>query len=184
MIKILLFSCAMMILVWIYSLTAMASSATTDIAVKLKITHASCIVNDVKGISGVYNLPLINDSGRVVDRISYVDVPLIIDCTKGAAPEALRISFTAANPGFQDASNGLIKTTDADIGLQTRWKRNGEKIVDLSVATDILAIKDAEVKSGVFDSSLKVYPVILTPGGVSLTPGRYQADLSVNIIYY
>ncbi|PVR54758.1 fimbrial protein, partial [Salmonella enterica subsp. enterica serovar Paratyphi B] len=30
----------------------------------------------------------------------------------------------------------------------------------------------------------KVYPVTSKPGGMSLTPGRYQADLTVNISYY
>lgn len=184
MTKMLLFSCSMILVVWVYSFTAVASNATSNIAIKMKITHANCVVNGGKGISGVYNLPVMNDSGSIVDRISYVDVPLMIDCTKGAGLGALSVSFTAANPGFKDASIGLIKTTVSDIGLQTRWKRNGEQVVDMSGATDILAIKDAEVKAGVYDSSLNVYPVILTPGVTSLAPGRYQAGLTINITYY
>lgn len=72
----------------------------------------------------------------------------------------------------------------ANIALLIRWKRNGERIIDLSNTTDLLAMKDAEVRSGVYDSSLKVYPLNLNPSATSLAPGRYQADLTVNITYY
>lgn len=184
MIRKLLLFCSMIVLLSMYSLAAVAGGTTSNIGVKMRITHANCIVNGGTGFSGTYNLPLMNDQGKIIDRISYTDVPLIIDCTKGAKLGALTVSFTSAKPGFQNAANGLINTTMANIALLIRWKRNGERIIDLSNTTDLLAMKDAEVRSGVYDSSLKVYPLNLNPSATSLAPGRYQADLTVNITYY
>lgn len=175
---------------FIYSLmlispsVVMASSSVSSIGVKMKVTHASCTINSGKGMSGLFNLPVMNDSGRIVDKINYTDVPLIIDCTKGVKLSALNISFSSASPGFQDPHDGLLKTTDPDILLQTRWRRNGERIIDFSGVTDMLAIKSFEVSAGIYDTSLKVYPLTLNPGGMSLTPGSYHADLTINIVYY
>ncbi|EDW6064633.1 type 1 fimbrial protein [Salmonella enterica subsp. enterica serovar Oslo] len=184
MIRKKLLLCSVMVLSSIYALTVSAGNTTSNIGVKMQITNANCIVNGGKGISGTYNLPLMNDGGKVIDSISYIDVPLIIDCTKGVNLAALTISFTATKPGFQNAANGLINTTMANIALLTRWKYNGERVIDLSATTDLLAIKDAEVRSGVYDSSLKVYPVNLNPSVIAFTPGQYHADLSINITHY
>ncbi|EJJ6948764.1 type 1 fimbrial protein [Salmonella enterica] len=184
MIKFNFVPCVMIFLISMHSLTVMASSTATSIGVKMTITHANCVVNNGKGVSGTYNLPVINDSGTVVDRIGYTDIPLIIDCTRGGGLRALGVSFNASSYGFQDVYNGLLNTSIADIALRTHWKRNGERVIDFSGVTDLLAIKDAEIHPGVYDSSLKVYPVASKPGGMSLTPGRYQADLTVNISYY
>lgn len=176
--------CSMIILLSLYSLTANAGNSTSNIGVKMKITHANCTINGGKGISGAYKLPLMNDSGTVIDRLNAIDVPLIIDCSKGVKPGALTISFTAARPGFQNAANGLVNTTMANIALLTRWKRNGASVIDLSAATDILTVKDAEIQPGIYDSSLKVYPTVINTAASTLTPGRYQADLTINITYY
>lgn len=184
MIKKPLLSCSIILLLSLYSMITTASISTSSIGVKMKITHANCIVNGGKGISGVYNLPLMNESGKVVDRVSYTDVPLIIDCTQGVKLGALAVSFTAANPGFQDAANGLLNTTMANIALLTRWKHNGASVINLSGTTDILMVKDAEIQPGIYDSSFKVYPVVLGSGSISLIPGRYQSDLTINITYY
>lgn len=96
MIKQVLLLCSIIILSSLCSSTAIAGNSTSSIGVKMKITHANCTVNGGKGISGAYNLPLMNESGNVTDRVSATDVPLIIDCSKGVKPSALTISFTAA----------------------------------------------------------------------------------------
>ncbi|GAL42835.1 hypothetical protein [Citrobacter freundii] len=72
----------------------------------------------------------------------------------------------------------------ANIALLTRWKRNGASVIDLSTATDILSVKDAEIQPSIYDSSFKVYPTVINTASASLTPGRYQADLTINITYY
>lgn len=172
--------------IWLcaYSLPVMAGSASSSIAVKTKITLANCTINGGKGISGVYNLPVMDEHGKVETRFSYVDAPVIIDCTKGATLGALGVSFTPGSSGFYDAGNGVMSTTYPDVGLQVRWKRNGGGPVDLSGTIDILAMKDAQTSVGIYDSSLRVSPLKLATGTTLLTPGRYQADLTVNITYY
>ena len=184
MIKQVLLLCSIILLSSLCSSTAIAGNSTSSIGVKMKITHANCTVNGGKGISGAYNLPLMNESGNVTDRVSATDVPLIIDFSKGVKPSALTISFTAATPGFQNAAKGLVNTTMANIALLTRWKRNGASVIDLSTATDILSVKDAEIQPSIYDSSFKVYPTVINTASASLTPGRYQADLTINITYY
>lgn len=64
MIRKLLLFCSMIVLLSMYSLAAVAGGTTSNIGVKMRITHANCIVNGGTGFSGTYNLPLMNDQGR------------------------------------------------------------------------------------------------------------------------